>query len=166
LIEAVSSMQGIHLFIIGRGTALGEMKELTEKLKLRSMITFLPVMPWEEMMRITSMADVGMSLDSGDSLNYYYSLPNKIFDYLNAGVAIIATDLPEISAIIKENNCGLVIPGNEPALIAEAIIQLETNRDLLKQFKDNSRKASAKYSWDNETELIKDLYVKAGVDIS
>ncbi|HUS87266.1 MAG TPA: glycosyltransferase family 4 protein [Bacteroidales bacterium] len=166
LLEALARCERVHLIFIGKGNVVPELKARVAESGLAERVTFLPVMPWEEMMKITGMADVGMSLDSGNSPNYYYSLPNKIFDYLNAGVAIIATDLPEISAIVSENKCGLLVSGNDPGLIAEAIRKIETDRDLLKELKENSVKASAKYSWEAEIEQLKIVYRKAGVDIS
>jgi len=147
----------VHLLVIGRGDAVPYMKEYVLENKLIDIVTFLAPMQWDDMMRYTKMADIGLSLDRPDSLNYRLSLPNKIFDYLNSGIAIIATNLQEIDNVIKDFDCGVLINYLTVESLTDAIINLNDNRDLLNSLKNNSIRASQNYDW--EDEKMKILYI-------
>jgi glycosyltransferase involved in cell wall biosynthesis len=111
-------------------------------------------------MRYTKSADIGMSLEKDTNINYRYSLPNKLFDYISAGIAVVAGDLPEISRVVTENSCGVIIPSVNPGEIAKAINLLDKNRDLLKVLKQNSLEASEILNWQNESLKVKEFYTK------
>lgn len=163
LVEAISGMENVHLLVTGRGSQVAAMRERVLELGLIDSVTFLPVMPWDDMMSYTSMGDIGLSLDRRGSLNYENSLPNKIFDYMNAGLAIISTDLKEVSRVIEEAGCGIVINDPEPTKIVEALLKFRDNRDFLEKCRDNSKKAFPGYRWENETGKVRELYSRAGL---
>jgi glycosyltransferase involved in cell wall biosynthesis len=157
-IEALLLAEGVHLLVIGRGDTLKEMRDLVLELNLADRVTFLPVMMWEDMMSYTAMCDAGLSLDDSSSTNSRFSLPNKIFDYMEAGLAIIATDLPEVSAVIKTAGCGIVIAGNSAVEIAYAMGQLRDNKSLLMELRDKSVAGRSRWSRESEEEKVKELY--------
>jgi glycosyltransferase involved in cell wall biosynthesis len=156
--EALLHVDRVHLLIIGRGDTLKEMRDRVPDLNLTERVTFLPVMMWEDMMCHTAMCDAGLSLDAGSSTNSRFSLPNKIFDYMEAGLAIIATELPEVSEVINTAGCGIVIAGNSALEIASAMRQLRDNRSLLKQLRDNSVAGRSRWSRESEEEKVRDVY--------
>ncbi len=110
LIEAVSKTEKIFLFIAGSGDVIGMLKEKVVELDVSGKIRFMPKLPWEELMRYTKSADAGLTLDKDTNLNYHFSLPNKLFDYISAGIPVIAGNLPEVKKILEEKNCGIIIP--------------------------------------------------------
>lgn len=157
-IEALLLAERVHLLIIGRGDNIKEMRERVHGLNLTDRVTFLPVMMWEDMMSYTAMCDAGLSLDDSSSTNSRFSLPNKLFDYMEAGLAIIATDLPEVSAVINSAGCGIVIAGNSAAEIASAMQRLSDNVDLLRELRNNSVEGRSRWSRESEEEKVKELY--------
>jgi glycosyltransferase involved in cell wall biosynthesis len=112
------------------------------------------------MMRFTKLADAGISLDKDKSLNYRFSLPNKIFDYISAGIPVVSGNLPEIRKIIEAYDCGLIIPEITPGEISRAIIELRDNPELRNRLKNNSANAFAALNWKNEQEKVISLYRK------
>ncbi|TFH35448.1 MAG: glycosyltransferase, partial [Bacteroidia bacterium] len=128
LLDAISDTDGIHLLVIGRGDQIGAMRERILEPGIINRVTFLTVMPWNDMMSYTAMADIGLSLDMKGSVNYENSLPNKIFDYMNAGLAVIATDIKEVSAVVNSTGCGMIISEPDPRLIRDAIIRFRDDR--------------------------------------
>jgi glycosyltransferase involved in cell wall biosynthesis len=109
-------------------------------------------------MKYTRSIDAGLSLDKNSNMNYKFSLPNKLFDYLSAGLAVIASDLPEISKILYEYNCGIIIPEVNKVEISNAIKKLRENRELLSELKQNSVIASKSINWENESLKVEELY--------
>jgi len=78
--------------------------DLTDRVK------FFDIMPWDELMRFTKTADVGLCLEKDTNINYRFSLPNKLFDYISAGIPVIAGNLQEVPVIIRKYDFGLIIP--------------------------------------------------------
>jgi len=158
LIEAISKTENVSLLIVGGGDMITVLKEKVIGYNLSERVKFFPKVPWKELIRYTKAADVGLSLDKDTNINYRFSLPNKLFDYITAGIPVIASNLPEVSKIVTENNCGIIIPDVSPAEIMKAIQKLKENQDLLAEFKKNAVIASESLSWENESIKAKSFY--------
>jgi len=158
LIDAVNFTDSVSLLIVGDGDQFMFLKEKVSILGLTDRIKIIPKCPWYTLMRYTRSADAGLSLDKNSNLNYQFSLPNKLFEYISAGIPVIATDLQEISKIINEFNCGILISEPSPVAISNAIISLRDNRELLIRLKHNSVTASKSVNWENESLKVVNLY--------
>lgn len=158
LVEAVAMTPGVCLFVIGSGSSLKSMKRIAHERNAAGRIRFIGKLPWEQMMRYTKAADAGFSLDSRDDINSLYSLPNKLFDYLGAGIAVIAGDLPEVGEIIRSRSCGLILEKITAAGIAEELGKLIGDRTFLHELKLNALKASETLNWKTESEKVSQFY--------
>jgi glycosyltransferase involved in cell wall biosynthesis len=112
----------------------------------------------EELPAYTSSADLGIVLIENNALSYYYSLPNKLFEYIHAHIPMIGSNLPEIARIIHNTKTGIVINNLEPRSIADAINRLITDSELYNQCKTNAIHASYIYNWQNEGQKVLDVY--------
>lgn len=93
--------------------------------------------------------------------NYIDSSPNKMFEYMAAGLPVVASDFPAWKKIIETNNCGLCVDPKNPQAIAEAIGYLFQHPDKAKKMGKNGRGAvEQKYSWENESKKLIYLYEK------
>lgn len=122
--EAVLAMRELPdclLLIIGGGDAWPVLQRMVKEHALEDRVRLLGKMPYERMMDYTRNADLGLTLDKDTNLNYRFSLPNKLFDYLRAGIPVLATDLPEVAAIVRGHACGVVIARPDPGLIVQAV---------------------------------------------
>jgi glycosyltransferase involved in cell wall biosynthesis len=158
LIGAIQQVENVTLLVVGSGDVFDDLKEMSARLSLSGRVKFIQKVPWEEMMRYTKSADAGLSLDKNTNMNYRFSLPNKVFDYISAGIPVIAGDLPEVTRVITKNTCGVIIPEITPDEIAQAIKQLDLNRDKLRVLKQNAYYASQTINWENESLKVKELY--------
>lgn len=158
LIAAISKTEKSSLFIVGSGDLLDLLKSEVADQSLSDRIKFFPKMPWDSLMRFTKSADAGVSLDKDTNINYRFSLPNKLFDYISAGIPVIAGDLPEVSKIVRENNCGIILPEVSAEEIAKAIRELREKPDLFSQLKRNAVFTSESINWERESAKVVEFY--------
>jgi glycosyltransferase involved in cell wall biosynthesis len=161
LIEAVFNTEGVTLLIVGSGDVLPQLKEQVNRLNISHKVKFVGTVPWETLMKYTKSADVGMILEKDTNLNYRYSLPNKLFDFIAAGIPVIASELPETGKIINEYGIGIVIGNITPVKISGALRDLKADPVKLAELKQHSIEASLKINWVTESEKIRELYTKA-----
>jgi glycosyltransferase involved in cell wall biosynthesis len=158
LIDAINLTDDVSLLVVGSGDVLEFMKKKVSELSLGSRVIFISVCQKEELMRYTKTADAGLSLDKNTNENHNFSLPNKLFDYIGAGIPVIASDLYEIRRILTEHRCGILIPAVNPGEISKAIIRLRDDRSLLSELKHNAFIASESLNWDVESVKVKEFY--------
>lgn len=163
--EAVDAMKYIEnclLLIIGSGDVLNELKSKVERENLKAKVSFLPKMPYSEMMKYTMNADLGLAIDHTDILNHKLALPNKFFDYIQAEIPVLATEIVEIEKIIKKYNIGYVLHDGLTAIhLADKINQIRSKySDQIDELKVNLKKAKSIENWDMELEKLKEIYSK------
>ena len=113
------------------------------------------------MLHYTYNADLGVSIDKDSNRNYHFSLPNKIFDYIQAGLPILATRLPEIERIIQNYRIGDFIENHEPKSIAIKINEM-LDDDKLKTLRQNTLQANKEMNWENERQKLAAVISSAG----
>ena len=146
------------LLIIGGGDVFPILHEILNKNPdLQKKIIIKNLMPREELVSYTMNADIGLTLDKGNNINYLYSLPNKIFDYMQGGNAILCSDLPEVKNIVNTYQTGRVISNLSAQNIALVLKEMISDKKQLEIWKNNSILASKELCWENES---KKLYEK------
>jgi len=160
LIDAVVLTENLFLIVAGSGDVVPALKKKVSEFNLDNRVTFTGTLPWNELISYTKAADAGMVLEKDTNLNYHFSLPNKFFDYITAGIPVISSNLPLVSELIIRYNCGIILPEVTPEEISEAVRMLSGNKILHKQLKNNSVIASYELNWEKESEKVKIFYSK------
>ncbi|MCC6837870.1 MAG: glycosyltransferase [Bacteroidia bacterium] len=159
--EAVEAMQYVNdavLMIVGSGDVIALLHQMVEKLNLSEKVIFVGKVPFEKLLQYTHHADLGLTLDKDTNINYKYSLPNKLFDYIHAGVPVLASDLVEIKKIIEEYKVGDCISSHDPKHIAEKINSILNNETRLQDWKKNCKIAAENLNWEKEEKLLTQVY--------
>jgi glycosyltransferase involved in cell wall biosynthesis len=155
--ESVMAMQQISdavLFLVGDGDVIPAVKKMVSELQLESKVRFVGRIPYHELLRYTAAADLGLALDKPLSLNYALALPNKVFDYIQAGTPILAGPLIEISRLVKTHDCGLILGEVSSFEIARAINKLLNDPQRLTLFSENCKKAAKVEHWGVDKEIL------------
>jgi glycosyltransferase involved in cell wall biosynthesis len=160
LLDAMQYLDDCQLVIIGGGDVLPILKEKVAANHWDDRVKFFPRMPYQQMMAITQLAELGFTLDKDTNLNYRFSLPNKLFDYIQAGVPIIASHLTEIERIITDYNIGTFIDNHEPKTIAATIQNALNDEKILSLWKNNLIFAAQNLCWENEEGVLLRIYEK------
>jgi glycosyltransferase involved in cell wall biosynthesis len=159
--EAVQAMKYVNdaiLLIIGSGDVIQVLKQMVSDQKLESKVKFIGKIPLEILFQFTQLADIGLTLDKDTNINYRYSLPNKLFDYIHAGVPVLASDLVEIKKIIKHYQIGDCIDNYTPQHIASKLNSMLIDEVQLQIWKKNAKIAAAQLNWENEEQILKEVY--------
>ncbi len=109
----------------------------------------------EVLLKHTASADVGMVLIENACLSYYYCLPNKFFEYSQANLPVIVSNLPELTKITKKYETGLVVEENKKSIVAavNGISKSDINK-----FKENIPKLKNDYNWGLQEDVLLSLY--------
>ncbi len=160
--EAVEMMQFLPadfiLYFIGSGTILNRLKQMVVGLKLESKVIFVDAMPYEQMIEYTKQSFLGLIFEKIEvSDEHRFSLPNKFFDYLHAGIPVLSSKAPEIKKIIEKFNVGAFIDSFNPKEIAQKVISISKDKETYQTWKLNTLNASAELNWENEEKILIDF---------
>ncbi|MBB3593813.1 glycosyltransferase involved in cell wall biosynthesis [Rhizobium sp. BK529] len=118
-------------------------------------IYLIPSVKPSEVLNYTKAADVGICLTDNSCLSHYYSLPNKIFEYLHAGLPIIVNPLKEQRRLVEENSCGWVAPKAEAEFI-DLIASID--RQAIERCGRGVAQANRSLSWESEKKKLVEAY--------
>jgi glycosyltransferase involved in cell wall biosynthesis len=159
LVRAAALLSGAHLVFLGDGEAACEarVRELAGELGVADRVHLLASVPLERLLEHTGDADVGVSMLEDTCENHRLALPNKVFEYLAAGIPVVVNDLPELRRLVGQYGIGWVAEGASPERLAATL------RTALEQRDDPALAqrlavAGRELRWDVEQRRLLELY--------
>jgi glycosyltransferase involved in cell wall biosynthesis len=137
-----------------------QLEELIASERVGDRIKILAPVPYEELLDWTASADIGLIIYSSSySPNVQMCLPNKLFEFLMAGLPVLAGRLDAIANILTDYDVGQTVPSLEPASIGEAMNAMLEDQDALLRMRCNALKAvQQELNWEEESQKLIDLY--------
>ncbi|MEK5135814.1 glycosyltransferase [Bacillus sp. FSL W8-0645] len=160
LVKAAPNFKEGILVFIGDGRIKKNLMKLTEDMKLTDRVKFLPKVPLEDLPKYTKNAYLGFQVLNNVCFNHYSASSNKLFEYIMAGVPVVACDFPEIKKVVSGENIGVVVDSHDPNSIAAGVNELVLNLEMRNQYSENCWKAKLKYNWEQEKESLLAVYGK------
>ncbi|MBF9141172.1 glycosyltransferase [Hymenobacter properus] len=163
LLDAMPQVAG-RLVICGEGDLSAELRAQAERLGLLAsgQVEFRGFVLPEALREVTRHAAVGIMLLENVGLSYYYSLANKFFDYVHAGIPQVLIDFPEYRALNDEFDVAELVLDLQPATLARALNRLLRDEPARYQhLAANCRRAAPQLSWQHEERELRRLW--AGV---
>jgi glycosyltransferase involved in cell wall biosynthesis len=156
-LELVDKQFAVHLKLLGRfGSEAFQNK--VNSLKGFSSVNFLGWVSYPEATKHLKEADIGVVLFHPVP-NNIRAMPNKLFEYMAAGLPVIASHFPLWKEIVVGNGCGLIVNPLNPREIAEAIEYLIANPEVRRLMGRNGKRAALeRYNWDCEAKKLLGLY--------
>ncbi len=159
MVEAIKFLPKNYVVIfLGQGKLEHQIRKKTKELNLENQIYVLPRVSPESVVDTIRQADLGLALTQQISLSYYYSSPNKLFQYIAAEVPILGSNFPEYKKIILKNGIGEVVDPSKPKLIAQTITQMLKKENQKKYRKNLTELAKARYNWSRESKKLVKFY--------
>ncbi|WP_299012207.1 glycosyltransferase [uncultured Polaribacter sp.] len=153
IIETMPYLPNYVLLIVGTGDIIEDLKQLVQDKNLQQQVNFLGRKTPSELQQITPIAKLGISLEEDLGLNYRYALPNKIFDYIQAEVPILVSNLPEMKQIVTHYNVGEIVQHRKPEKLAEQIKNLAE-----KDFKAALKNAKETLIWEQQEDKLLTIF--------
>ncbi|MEX2379429.1 MAG: glycosyltransferase [Vicingaceae bacterium] len=157
LIAAMQFVKGHQLWLAGGGDIEHQLKQKVDKLQLNAKVKFLGRLPLEELQQHTAKAKLGFSIEKKQGLNYELALPNKVFDYVQANVPLLYSNLQEVKKTLEGFEVGEELRSYEAKALAEQIQQMLASPNY-SNWVANCQKAAAVFCWENEESKLIDLY--------
>jgi glycosyltransferase involved in cell wall biosynthesis len=158
LILAMHKVEDCTLKIAGSGDIESRLINLIDSENLNNKVELLGSILPDQLREVTSSALLGFNLLDGNNKNYYYSLANKFFDYMMAGIPSISMNFPEYKLLNDQYDFSLLIEDIKPDTIAKAINYFLSNSSLQEQLRSSAIKAREELNWEKEEQKLLSLY--------
>jgi glycosyltransferase involved in cell wall biosynthesis len=157
MVKAMQYVDTSILYLLGDGDISQQISALIIELQLQKKVIMLGKIPFEELHGYTQQADIGLSLEEDAGLNYRFALPNKLFDYVHAGIPVLVSNLPEMKNLVRNYELGDWIENHDAKHIAQKITAMLENKEKMELWKANCKKAALELNWDKEKQVISSL---------
>lgn len=159
LVDAVAVCAPAHLVLLGSGSHWPAIAARAERAGMGDRIHLLGPVPSSEVVAYAASATIGVQATVPIGLNNRYSLPNKLFQYMAAGIPVIASDFPQIREILVDAGCGIPVDTTRPTAIAAAIRRLLAAPDEARAMGRRGRSAVAeRYGWRHAASTLLEVY--------
>ncbi|MBC2174997.1 glycosyltransferase family 4 protein [Listeria booriae] len=150
LLDAIPHIKRGTIVFAGEGPMKPVLIEETMRRKLSHRVRFLPEVAAEQRLAYTSNAYMGFQLLHDTYFTHYSATPNELFEYIMAGVPIVACDFPEIRKVLKNDEIGVIVQPDNAHAIAKAVNIFIDQPELREKMHQNTFQAREKYNWTNE----------------
>jgi glycosyltransferase involved in cell wall biosynthesis len=161
LISLVKAMKFLNrkiiLFLFGDGPLVKELKKEIRQLNLENKVILKGWVEPNLLQELIPQADLGVVPFENISLNHYLALPNKLFEYVAAGLPMAVSDFPEMGGLVKRYKIGFTFDPDKPKDIAKAINNILLTKNY-NSFKKNVLKAKKLLTWEKEKQKLINLY--------
>lgn len=148
----------VVLVFRGYGASESNMRKLVSDENLSKRVFFVPPVSVTEVVRYAIGADIGLIQYKPVNRNNLYAAPNKLFEYMMAGVPMVAADLPYVRQIVLGEQIGLLFDPFDPVSIAKAINDMLDSPEDLAAMRERSLAAASRYSWEVEYQKLEAIY--------
>lgn len=159
LIEALVSLPGVHLVTLGSGALRPVLEALAKRLGVDDRVHLLDPVPSDDVVAYSMSATVGVSANGLTCLSYELSLPNKLFQYMAAGIPVVAADYPQFREVVIDHGAGLLADTTDPTSLAQAIGEIIAEPERAAEMGRRGRAAVLEtYHWDRAGDALRAIY--------
>ena len=158
MLDAMQHLEDSILLLAGDGDLGSHLHARVAREYLRKKVIFLGYVTPLTLREITPFATLGLNLLEQRGKSYYYSLANKTFDYIQAGVPALHPNFPEYQQLMKEHQTGVLVHRLDGKYLATTIKELLENGPRYSVLKANCGLAKNSLIWEKEQERLTKIY--------
>ena len=158
LLRVAATLKGAYVVLIGGGKLTRPLMALSEELGMTQRVHFIPTVSLVDLPSYTASADIGVQPIENTCLNHFSTDSNKLFEYVSAGLAVVATDFPEIRRIVQTHAVGLLVPAGSDQRLRVALQQLIDDTSLRRTLAKNAKNAALHLNWEQQENRLVELY--------
>lgn len=158
LVNAMREIRGAVLVFMGEGPSKPELQAYVDREGLGDRILFRDAVPPDALLPVTASADMGITLLEDTCRNHRYALPNKLFEYLMAGLPVLASNLPEIRQVVESFDVGCVVDPADHAALAGALQHVIDDADSRRRWASHTARVFETFSWEKASQRFQDIY--------
>ncbi len=159
-IDAMLQLSDWSFWLAGEGDITQELKERVEAAGLNERVTFLGWVKPDDLPALMAQARISINLRERGSLNDYYSLPNKFFDAIHAGLPSIHMNYPEYNHIISKYPCACLLDEVDVSKLVSTVHYLDRHPEIWDKMIAYCQMAAKEYNWENESAKLVEIYSK------
>ncbi len=153
----------IVIVMMGKGVGATQqrLESLIHELDVVDRVKIMPPVPYDELLDWTASADIGLTpLAPEQTLTMKWCLPNKVFEYIMAGLPILSAPLEAVQELITRYDVGQTLSSTHPSAVAHAINAMLSDRAARARMHENALRAARELCWENESERLIEVYRK------
>jgi len=159
VIDAMETLRGAAVLTLqGWGDAEASLHDQVTRMGLEDVVSFEPPLAPEDVIEAAARHDVGLITILPVNDSHDWAAPNKLFEYIGAGLAVLTTDLSFAGRLVESAGCGLVFDPPDALGLVTALEQLTERRDLVSDMKRRAVEAAPFYTWDAQAPALYELY--------
>lgn len=163
IVRAVDSVKGDFTVYLAGKFYPPDLEEELKQLNGWKKVTSFGQIDRQAIRKLLFNASAGLAIYL-KTMNNFRALPTKIFEFMAAGIPIIASDLPLLKKLVEEQGCGICVPAYQPEAIAEAMNYIIENPGKAKAMGEKGRKVFLeKYNFGTEKKKLLDLYQQLNI---
>jgi glycosyltransferase involved in cell wall biosynthesis len=161
VVEALRDVPDAHLVILGAGSRGPELARFAARHGVGERVHPLAPVPSDEVIGYAASATIGVAPIVPTTLNNRYSLPNKLFQYMAAGLPVLASALPQMTEIVEGSEAGVTVDTRDVRAIAAALRRLFDDPAGLGRMGASARRAvEDRYNWSTSASTLLSVYAR------
>jgi glycosyltransferase involved in cell wall biosynthesis len=158
LVRSAHRLEQGTIVLMGWGQIEDELRALIASENLEDRVRIVPPVPPGEVVASAAGAVVGVIPYEPIGLNNTYTTPNKLFDYMAAGLPVAASRLPELTRFVERGEMGLTFPPGDAVALATALNEILADPARYRRMRERSQEAGRRYTWEKESPKLLALY--------
>lgn len=153
-IEAMQFLDNAELWLAGEGDLSDKLRRLVVELKLQGKVRFFGYVKPDDIPELAAQTWLGLNLLENRGLSYYYSLANKFFTYVQAGIPVLTMNFPEYRALNVQHEVAVLLDEMSPGAVVAAVKKLREDELLYARLQKNCLVARKAWTWEQEEDML------------